>query len=350
MRHRRAPARLHLVGIILACCAVAASIAAASAAAGSPRSPSSAQKTIRIAVLLSSTANTYEQADLAGAKAAAAKYGGKVEKVFDANFDASTQSSQVQDATTAQQYDAFVIVPQAGNVLTPQVRAAAKAGIKVVCLLSPCGPNQQSNARQIPGYVTTVGYQFKENGTDIGKAIVQACGSLNPCKVAYEPGLLSFSTEVFRTNAIKAYLKGYPHIQIVAEQEGKYLANTGRTAMQNMLQAHSDINVAASSGDQMTAGMEQAVKSAGMSGKIKLIGNGASKPGVAAVASGRWFATVANLPYTEGYLGAKYAIMAAKGTPLSKIPSFVDDLKYSPVGTTIITASNAKKFKAQWAG
>ena len=106
---------------------------------------------------------------------------------------------------------------------------------------------------------------------------------------------------MFRTNAINAYLKKFPNIKVVAEQEGKYLANTGRTAMQNMLQAHPDVNVAGSSGDQMTAGMEQAVKSAGLTGKVELIGNGASIPGVAAVRAGRWYATVANLPYTEGY-------------------------------------------------
>lgn len=348
MRHRpgRRTARVLLAAAALSLCAVAA----VTANAGAKDRSTQAGNPVRIGVLLSATANTYEQADLKGIQDAAKQYGGKVVKVFDANFVASTQSSQVEDAITSKQYDALVILPQAGNTIVPQVKDAVKAGLKVVCLLSPCGSNQQSNARQIPGYVTTVGYQFAENGTDIAKAIVVACGSLNPCNVAYEPGLLSFSTEVFRTNGIKAYLKKFPHIKIVAEQEGKYLANTGRTAMQNMLQAHPDVNVAASSGDQMTAGMEQAVKSAGLTGKVKLIGNGASIPGVAAVRAGRWYATVANLPYTEGFLGAKYAIMAAKGTPISKIPPFVDDLKYSPVGTTIITKANASKFKAQWAG
>lgn len=305
---------------------------------------------VRIAVFLSSTANTYEQADLKGAQAAAAKFGGKVTKVFDANFVASTQSSQVEDAITAKAYDAFVILPQAGNVIVPQVKDAVKAGIKVVCLLSPCGLNQQSNARQIPGYVTTVGYQFAENGTDIAKAIVAACGSLNPCNVVYEPGLLSFSTEKFRTDALNAYLKKHANIKVLAEQQGQYLAGPGRTAMQNMIQAHPNINVAGSSGDQMTAGMAQAVKAAGKSSQIKLVGNGASIPGVKAVAAGQWYATVANLPYTEGYLGAEYAIKAATGTPISKIPGFIDDLKYSTVGTTIITKANAGKFKAQWAG
>ncbi len=345
MRHPATRWAARLVVVAAGACA----LGVLSGGAGA-RSEGAGAGPVRIAVLLSATANTYEQADLKGVRAAAKKFGGKVVKVFDANFDASKQSSQVEDAITSKQYDAFVILPQAGNALVPQVKDAVKAGIKVVCLLSPCGLDQQSNARQIPGYVTTVGYQFADNGRDIARAIVIACGSLNPCNVAYEPGLLSFSTEKYRTDGLKAYLKKFPKVKIVAEQEGKYLANTGRTAMQNILQAHRDVNVAASSGDQMTLGMEQAVKSAGLTGKVKLVGNGASVPGVAAVSAGRWFATVANLPYTEGFLGAKFAIMAAKGTPLSKIPGFVDDLKYSPVGTTIITKKNSKRFHAQWAG
>lgn len=324
-------------------------LGALTASAGARASRAGASP-VKIAVFLSSTENTYEQADLKGAQAAAAKYGGTVVKVFNGNFDASTQSSQVEDAVTANAYNAFLIVPQDGSVLVPQIKDAVKAGIKVVCLLSACGSDQQSSARQIPGYVTTVGYQMAENGLDIAKAVVMACAKLNPCSVVYEPGLLSFSTETYRTNAFNAYLKKFPAIKVVAEQQGQYLAGPGRAAMQNMLQAHPNINVAASSGDQMTAGMAEAVKSAGDSGKVKLIGNGASIPGVAAVAAGQWFATIANVPYTEGYLGAQYAIEAAKGTPLSKIPPFVDDLLDTGIGTPIIVQSNASKFKAQWAG
>lgn len=347
MRHGRAPARLHLLAIaVLAGSLVVASVAAS----GASGKGSSAKKTVRIAVLLGSTENTYDQADLVGIKAAAAKFGGKVVKVFGANFDANTQATQVEDAITAQKYDAFVIEPAAGNVIVPQVKKAIKAGIKVVCLLSPCGADSESKARQIPGYVTTVGLSFKESGIWIAKGIVAACGKTSPCNVAYEPGNLAFPPEAVRTKGMTTYLKKYPQIKVVAQQEGKYAANSGRGAMQNMLQAHPEINVAASSGDQMTVGMEQAVKSAGLTGKVRLLGNGASTPGVAAVAAGRWFATIANLPYTEGFLGAKFAIQAANGTPLSKIPPFIDEAKYSPVGTLLITKANASKFKAQWAG
>jgi len=335
---------------LLAALAVLAVGAMLIASAGARTDSRSAAKPITIAVLLNSSANTYYQANLAGAQAAAKKYGGQVTKVFSANFDAATQAAQIQDAITAKAYDVFLIAPTASNVIVPQVTQAVKAGIKVACMLSPCGSNPNGMARQIAGLTTFVGYSMTENGSDIAEAVVDACAKLDPCNVVYEPGDNTLPAEVVRTGAFNAVLKSHPTIKVLAEQQGQYLAGPGRTAMQNMLEAHPDINVAASSGDQMTAGMAQAVKAAGDSGKIELIGNGASVPGVAAVKAGQWFATIANVPYTEGYIAAEYAIEAAKGTPLSKIPGFVDDLKDTGVGTAIITRTNASEFKAQWAG
>ena len=343
-RKRSGAASARLVVIMAAAVVGLACVAVASATTAGAKGGA-----IPIAVLLNSSTNTYYQANLRGAQAAAKKFGGKVVKVFDANFDANTQATQVQDAVTANQYKVFLIAPTASNVIVPEVKQAIKSGIKVACMLSPCGPNPNGLGRQIPGLVTFVGYSFTENANDIAKAVVMACGKLNPCNVVYEPGNNTLPAEVIRTNAFNAYLKKYPHIKVLAEQQGGYLAAPGRTAMQNMLQAHPDINVAASSGDQMTLGMAQAVAAAGKAGKIKLIGNGASVPGVAAVRAGKWFATVANVPYTEGYLAAEWALKAAKGTPLSKIPGYIDDLKYAPANA-IITRAVAKTFKAQWAG
>ncbi len=327
----------------------AAVLAVSQIAAAGAQARVRAASPVRIAVILNSSTNTYYQANLKGAEAAAAKFGGKVTKVFDANFDANTQASQIQDAVTSKQFDVFLIAPTASNVIVPEVTQAIKSGIKVACMLSPCGLNPNGMSRQIAGLTTFVGYSMTENGADIAKAVVQACGSLSPCNVVYEPGNNTLPAEIVRTGAFNSYLKSHPTIKVLAEQQGGYLAAPGRTAMQNMIEAHSDINVAASSGDQMTAGMAQAVKAAGLSGKVKLIGNGASVPGVAAVKDGQWYATVANVPYTEGYLAAEWAIKAAQGTPITKIPGFIDDLKYAP-GGAIINKATAAKFKAQWAG
>lgn len=335
---------------VLTAVGVAAVAAALVSSAGAQIRSRAASKPITIAVLLNSSANTYYQANLAGAQAAAKQYGATITKVFSANFVAATQATQITDAVTSKAYSIFLIAPTASNVIVPEVTAAVKAGIKVACMLSPCGLNPNGMARQVPGLTTFVGYSMTENGNDIAHAVVNACANLNPCNVVYEPGNNTLPAEVVRSAAFNSYLKSHSNIKVISEQQGGYLAGPGRTAMQNMIQAHPNINVAASSGDQMTNGMAQAVKAAGLSGKIKLIGNGASVPGVAAVEAGTWYATIANVPYTEGYLAAKYAIEAAKGTPLSKIPGFVDDLKDTGVGTAIITKAIASKFKAQWAG
>lgn len=355
MSSRAFGARIWSALVLVLLAAAATGCGSSSSSSSSANSGANAASTthsqapVRIAVFLNSSTNTYYQANLAGAKAAAAKFGGHVVKVFDANFTATTQATQIQDAVTAGGYKVFLIAPTASNVIVPQVTQAVKSGIKVACMLSPCGPNPNGLSRQIDGLVTYVGYSFTENAQDIAKAVVQACGSLNPCNVVYEPGNETLPAEVIRTKAFNSYLAGYPHIKILGEPQGQYLAGPGRAAMANALAAHPNINVAASSGDQMTLGMAQAVASAGDAGKIKLVGNGASVPGVAAVAAGKWYATVANVPYTEGYLAAQYAIEAAKGKPISAIPGYIDDLKYAP-NNAIITKSVAATFRAQWAG
>src|SRR6185437_8570192 len=135
-------------------------------------------------------------------------------------------------------------------------------------MLTPCGPDPTAAHNQIPGMVTSVGFPFNESGQMIAQLIVQACGSKNPCNVAYMPGLLTLPLEKARNTGLDGVLKKHPNIKVVAQQEGKYDTGTARSVMQNILTANKNIDVAASSYDGMTTGIEQAVKSAGLTGKV----------------------------------------------------------------------------------
>ena len=106
-------------------------------------------------------------------------------------------------------------------------------------------------------------------------------------------------------------------IKIVAEQEAQFAADPAVKAMQNILQAQSDISVVATDGDQMTFGAEQAIKTAGRKG-IALTGNGGGKLGLTAIRAGRWYGTVYSKPYTMGYLATQYAIKATRGQKVPK--------------------------------
>ena len=322
---------------------IAASVLAGSSALGSTAKVD-AQKPLRIAVFLGQLSNTYETAELQGVKQAAATYGARVTKVFDGQFSAAKQVQQLQDAVAAQAYDAFVIDPNDGGAITPQIKDAIKHHILVACMLTPCGPDPTAAHNQIPGMVTSVGFPFDESGRMIAQLIVLACGSKKPCNVAYMPGLLTLPLEKARLDGLNAVLKKHPNVKVVAQQEGKYDTGTARSVMQNILTANPHVDVAASSYDGMTTGIEEAVAAAGLKGKVKLIGSGGSQQAIAAVRSGRWFGTVRAVPKTEGRLVVKYLVAASKG---KKTPGYVNEYSAQP-GGPLVTPKRAKKMTAEY--
>jgi ribose transport system substrate-binding protein len=146
---------------------------------------------------------------------------------------------------------------------------------------------------------------------------------------------------------MKSVLADSPNVELVAEQEGAdYARDTGLKVAQNILQANPDLDVLVTSGDQMTLGAEQAVEDAGLSDQVALIGNGGSEPGVQAVQEGRWFGTVALVPYSAGQAAAEQAINAVRGEPVETVVLSTD---LSNVGA-LITQDNADQFEAQWKG
>ena len=235
-----------------------ASLAFAGNGSSAGTSPAEA-KPVRVAFFASSLANTYVPAQVQGAKASARKRGAAT-TVFDAVYDASKQLTQVQDAITSGKFDAFVISAIDGNALVPQIKKAIAAGIKVACISAPCGPDLTSLKPQVAKLTVHVGHSFPASGRLMGKQIVAACGTRDPCKVVFVPGLYSYPADKIRRDALHATLDRYRAIEIVSEQEGKYSAESARVAMQNILQAHRDVNVVATTGDQMAFGIEQAIK------------------------------------------------------------------------------------------
>jgi ribose transport system substrate-binding protein len=335
--HRRRPfLALVLAGLL------ASSVISVSAACPATEAP----KSVRVAFFASSLANTYVPAQLSGAKKAAKRYGASV-SVFDALYDATKQVAQVQDAITSKKFDVFVISAVDGNAVVPQIRRAIAAEIRVACISAPCGPNLATLKPQVRGLTVQVGHSFVTSGRQLGEQVFSACASQKPCKVAFLPGLFSYPPDRIRTQSLHAELRGHRSINIVSEQEGKYSAESARAAMQNILQAHKDLNVVATTGDQMAFGAERAVKAAGLTRKVKIIGNGASSVGIAAVKAGRWYATLVLLPFTEGRIATDYAVRAARGA--TGLPSSVDIEKLSPIGP-VATKATVKGFTPEWRG
>jgi ribose transport system substrate-binding protein len=311
---------------------------------GSAGTDSHAGKQVRLAYFAPGTANALSAGHQKGIEASADRLGATV-TTFDAKLDPREQLNQIQTATGSGKYDAFVIFPLDGNAIAPVVRQAIEKGIKVVSIFTTIGPDPNNLRPQVPGLSSTVATEIADAGRRLGELTIDACANRNPCKVAYLPGLANFFPERVRLDAFKRAIAG-SHVDVVAIQNGQYAAAPALKVTQDLLQAHPDLNVITTSGDQMTEGAAQAVQSAGKAGSVQLIGGGASVKAVDAVGSGKWFGSSVILPETEGELGARYAIEAARG---KQVPVTVRSIERSPIGPVLVK-SNADRFRGQWDG
>jgi ribose transport system substrate-binding protein len=274
------------------------------------------EKVTKIAFFGFASANSFAQATYAGIKEEASKSGVEVE-FFDPNFDSAKQVSQIQNAITTGEFQAFVVQANDGNAVVPPIREAIEEGITVVGEFTPVGTKYDTIEPQVPGMIF-VGEPPTENGTALGELGVEACADLDPCNVAYLEGFKALPLDNARTDAVKAALAEAPNVKLVASVEGGYTQDTGLKAAQNVLQAHPDVNVMIGS-SQAIAGAEQAVKDAGAD--VKLVGNGGSRQAVKAVKSGRWYATYVIAEKSAGAKATELAIKKAEG---EEVPASFD--------------------------
>ena len=280
--------------------------------------PIGAQDGPNVALFLPLSNNEYVRNSERGVAEILELNGASLTTFAPAAFSFEEQLNQLQDAITTGGFDAFIFYPADGVAATVAADMAAEA-------------------RTGDG-----------DGGQIGQAIVMACEGIDPCEVAFQIGFDNFPLDHDRFSAVEAVVSQHPHIQIVSNLPGFYTQDQGYIVATDQLQANPGIDVIATVGDQQTLGAEIAVADAGLTGQVKLIGQGASRDGYQAVAEGRMFATVANIPYTLGQIAAQMALQVLDGTLLVRSVNMYDQAPPFPEGGPIITQDNYEDFEPQW--
>jgi ribose transport system substrate-binding protein len=286
--------------------------------------------------------NTYMQAVQEGIEDAAKQEGASVQS-FDGEFNSAKQLNQIRDALATGRYDGFIISPVDGIGIATAIRQAVADEVPVVCTTTACGPDQGSIEAQLDGVVSHVGVSPVEEGVNTAEMIAGACAKKDPCEVAWIPGTKSIPTDVARNETLEEELGKEPNVDLVAVEEGGFLAGPAREATQTILQAHPNVSVIATAGDQMTAGAEGAVKQAGKTDQVTLVSNAGSKQGVEAVRAGQWYGTTAWPALLEGKLAFGALVGDLNG---EEVPKSIDVQKQ--VGFTTITKDNADEYTPQW--
>ena len=107
------------------------------------------------------------------------------------------------------------------------------------------------------------------------------------------------------------------------------------TVAENLIQANPDINAIAATSDEMALGAYEAVKSSGLTDKIKVYGFDASLGGLESIMAGELTADAAQLPIQMGYDSVVLADKVLNGETVEK----ENEVPYD-----IINQENAEQF------
>jgi ribose transport system substrate-binding protein len=294
-------------------------------------------------------ANTYVAATIEGINSVAEPAGAVVTQ-FDTGFDATLEFSQIQDAVAQQRFDAMIIIPLDSVGLVPAAEEAIAAGIAVVNTDLALGPDLTTSEPQLDGQAGSVLTPGSERAINSSNVLLEACENVDPCRVGWIAGVATIDFEIKIKEKLDEIVAANPSIQLVVYRDGGgYLAEPANGIAQDILAANPDLDVLATSGDQMTLGAELAVNDAGLTPgeDILLIGGGGSCPGVQAVTEGRWFGTTLDVPRTEGELGTQIALDWVSGALTT--PTGINAQKESGY-PLVLTAETIGDFECQFEG
>jgi ribose transport system substrate-binding protein len=120
-------------------------------------------------------------------------------------------------------------------------------------------------------------------------------------KVAFIPFQAGTVTNDQRTQGFKAGLKRHPELKLVATQSSQSDVNTALRVTQDILTAHPDLDAIFAANEPGVVGAAQAVRQAGKTGKIVIVGWDAAPDEVKGVRSGAISALVVQNPFRMGY-------------------------------------------------
>lgn len=273
-------------------------------------------------------ANSFAQATWSGIQSYA-KANNASATFLDSNFDGPTQVNQLQDAVTSKRYDVVIVQANDGTAMVNPVKQAVAAGITVVVEFTPIGGDYTSAKPQVSGTINLIDPP-SVNGVGLATMGLAACKTVTTggCQVAYLQGFANYPLDGARTKAAVAALKA-GGATVYSNLVGGYTADSGRTAMQNLLQAHPNVNVVIGS-SQALEGATPMVKGK----KITFVGNGGSTQAFGFVKAGTWYGDYSLPEKSEGAKAAELGLTKARGgsVPDSQVSCQVLT-KYNCLGT-----------------
>ena len=264
-----------------------------------------------------------------GAKAAGAELGYTVTcktPVDTAEGSGNEQQSNLCEEAIVSGVSCVVLAPVDSEAIVPATKKINEAGIPIVNLNTKISDDTQ--------YKTFCGLENINQGYNTAKAMFELMNGEG--KIFIIEGSTGAQTSIDRVKGFEKALAEYPNIEVVAQQSANYSRADALNVVQNLLQAHPDVNAILCCNDEMALGSAEAIDAANLTGTIKVAGQDANDDAVAALKEGKITVTSFGNPYMQGYTAVKAAVDVLEG---KKVDAFYE------VETVGVTKENVDTFK-----
>ncbi|WP_159886631.1 ABC transporter substrate binding protein [Paenibacillus puerhi] len=308
--------RLAGMAVLLAACVLASSCSSGSADA----QPRKGEEKRQIALILKSGESDFWQAVRNGAEAAAKEF--NVELIAEATADEEQVSEQVRRIEEAVHYrrDALVVAANDGKAAAAAVERAAAARMPVVAL------DTEVESSRVHAFI---GIDHYEAGVKAGSKLAELLEGQG--RVALLGFKLEESNASERERGVRAALAAYPAIRV---GETAYCASNGKLCelqAAELLGQDEPVAGLVALHAASSSGLARQIDRLGMKERVKAVAFDIEQEDIEYLQEGVIQATVAQNPFSMGYLGVKASVELLRG---GKPPERYD------TGTTVIDRSN----------
>ncbi len=279
-----------------------------------------AQDKPKIALVMKSLANEFFRTMEDGAKAHQKEHAGEYTLIANGiknETDTAAQIKMVEQAV-AQKASAIVLAPADSKALVPAVKAAIDKGVVVVNIDNQLDADalKEKNIN-----VPFVGPDNRAGAKLVGDYLAKQLKAGD--KVGIVEGVSTTFNAQQRTLGYQDAMKA-AGINVVSVQSGQWEIEKGNTIAAGMLREHPDLKALLAGNDSMALGVVAAVKAAGKTGKVQVVGYDNIRALKPMLADGRVLATADQYAAKQAVFGIELAqkALAAK-TPQAQLPPLV---------------------------
>lgn len=276
-----------------------------------------AQDKPKVALVMKSLANEFFRTMEDGAKAHQKAHASEYTLLSNGIKNETDTAAQIKmvEQMVAQKVDALVIAPADSKALVPVLKTAVDKGVRVVNIDNRLDPAALKEKNLV---IPFVGPDNRAGAKLVGDYLAKQLQAGD--KVGIIEGVSTATNAQQRTAGFKDAMDA-GKMTVVGVQSGQWEIAQGNTVASGMLREHPDLKALLAGNDSMALGAVAAVKAAGKTGKVFVVGYDNIQAIHPMLKDGRVLATADQFAAKQAVFGIEEALKAIKAkTPQAQMP------------------------------